>query len=105
MRSESGPRRSRTFARHPVWARTFRRPTVTRWRARRRASHDAPRGDASTMATDRIRSMRTDGLSRLWSLFLVAMVLLAYGPVVRNDFVSYDDTQLIRDNPIVAGGL
>src|SRR5436309_2311617 len=42
----------------------------------------------------------------LWvGLLLATAVSLAYAPIVRNDFVSYDDPPLIVENPIVNGGL
>lgn len=39
------------------------------------------------------------------SLVLVAMVVIAYAPVRRHDFVNLDDPQYVSENPHVAGGL
>lgn len=41
----------------------------------------------------------------LVSLVLVAATVAAYSPIAGNDFVSFDDTSYVTDNPHVLGGL
>jgi protein O-mannosyl-transferase len=61
------------------------------------------KGGASAQSSSRASS---EGMvNAIVSIFLVGIVLVAFGQTLRHEFVNYDDDQYVYDNPNITSGL